>query len=294
MLALVGTVPDVEFDLLAGEARLDGASIVVEGRQTSVERGTPALIAAAIQAGGVLGLPLPFAYLVGDIGRGDGSRRLYEHLTTDLGGRDFSTLAFHYLQPDADWHNRVLFAIDEMARRPILIADAGFMYAAKMSGQAKAYDLFTPDVGELAFLADEKAPHPFYTRGFVLHEENRVPDLIARAYEHDNAPKTLLVKGARDYVAHAGGVLAAVDEPSVPALEAIGGTGDTLTGMVAALIESGMDVGAAAYLAARANRLAGALADPTPATQVSGIIGHIPEALTRVLAEERGDEQTAG
>jgi len=45
-----------------------------------------------------------------------------------------------------------------------LIADAGFMYAAKMSGQASKYDLFTPDVGELAFLADEEAPHLFYTR----------------------------------------------------------------------------------------------------------------------------------
>jgi ADP-dependent NAD(P)H-hydrate dehydratase / NAD(P)H-hydrate epimerase len=52
-----------------------------------------------------------------------------------------------------------------MNRRPILIADAGFMYAAKMSGQAACYDFFTPDVGELAFLADEMAPHPFYTRG---------------------------------------------------------------------------------------------------------------------------------
>ena len=57
--------------------------------------------------------------------------------------------------------NRVLFAVEEMAKRPVLIADAGFMYAAKMSGQSSKYDLFTPDVGELAFLADEEAPHPF-------------------------------------------------------------------------------------------------------------------------------------
>jgi hypothetical protein len=294
MLGLVGTVPEVDFDLVAGEARLDGASIMVLERGTSIERGTPALAAAAIAAGEVLGSPPPFVYLVGDIGRGEGSRRLYEHLTVDLAGRAFTTLAFHYLQPDADWHNRVLFAVEDMDPRPILIADAGFMYAAKMSGQAPAYDLFTPDVGELAFLADEKAPHPFYTRGFVLHEDNKVPDLIARAYEHDNAPKTLLVKGAPDYVARAEGILASIDRPSAPALEAIGGTGDTLTGIVAALIESGMAIETAALLAAKANRLAGVLADPNPATQVSEIIKHIPEALTRVLAEENsGDSKTA-
>jgi ADP-dependent NAD(P)H-hydrate dehydratase / NAD(P)H-hydrate epimerase len=61
------------------------------------------------------------------------------------------------------------------------------MYAAKMSGQAPSYDVFTPDMGELAFLADESAPHPFYTRGFILHEENRAPELIKRAYQHENA-----------------------------------------------------------------------------------------------------------
>ena len=63
----------------------------------------------------------------------------------------------------------------------MLIADAGFMYVAKMSGAAPLYDLFTPDVGELAFLADEDAPAPLLHRGFILHEDNS-PDLIARAY----------------------------------------------------------------------------------------------------------------
>ena len=81
------------------------------------------------------------------------------------------------------------------------MADAGYMYVAKMSGYAASYDLFTPDVGELAFLADEKAPHPFYTRGFLLHEEERVPELILRAYHHENAARHLLVKGRCDRVA---------------------------------------------------------------------------------------------
>jgi NAD(P)H-hydrate repair Nnr-like enzyme with NAD(P)H-hydrate dehydratase domain len=172
-----------------------------------------------------------------------------------------------------------------MARRPVLIADAGFMYAAKMSGQAPEYDLFTPDVGELAFLADETAPHPFYTRGFILHEDNRVPDLVARAYAHDNAARFLLVKGSRDYLAGPQGIVASVDHPNHEAMEAIGGTGDTLIGIVAALVAAGYEINSAAILAARTNRMAGHLAQPTPATQVLEIIRRIPAALEMVLRQ---------
>lgn len=150
--------------------------------------------------------------------------------------------------------NRILLAIGDMPVRPVLIADAGFMYAAKMSGQSPEYDLFTPDVGELAFLADEAAPHPFYTRGFILHDEHRIPDLIARAYAHENAPRYLLVKGKIDYLANREGIQTTIQEPS---MEAIGGTGDTLTGIVAALIAAGKEVSEAAISAAQANRWAG-------------------------------------
>ena len=126
--------------------------------------------------------------------------------------------------------------------RPILIADAGFMYVAKMSGQADQYDLFTPDVGELAFLADEEVPHPLYTRGFNLYMIIMAPDLINRAYTFDNAARYLLVKGKVDYVAAREGILATVTDPDLEVLEPIGGTGDTITGIVAALIDSGMSI----------------------------------------------------
>ncbi|MFH1672409.1 MAG: NAD(P)H-hydrate dehydratase [Pseudomonadota bacterium] len=283
MLAVVGTIPDRNFPLVAGAVTLKDSDIYIEGKTSPVNRGTPALLAAAIKTNEVIGQPAPFGYLVGDIGLGDGSRRLYEHLTRHLGRTDFRTIAFHYLQPDVDWHNRVLFAVQEMTKRPILIADAGFMYAAKMSGQALEYDLFTPDVGELAFLADEIAPHPFYTQGFILHKENQVPELITRAYVHKNAARYLLVKGKQDYFASANGVEATVRSPMEDAMEAIGGTGDTLTGIVAALIESGMEIGKSAVMAARVNRLAGHYAQPTPATQVMEIIRQIPRALEKVL-----------
>ena len=283
MIAVVGTVPDHNFPLVTGETHLEGDSIHIQGKQIPVNRGTPALLAAAIKTAQVLEQGAPIGYLVGDVGLGHGSRRLYEYLSRNLEKCDVSALVFHYLQPDVDWHNRVLFAVEEMKHRPILIADAGFMYAAKMSGQSSQYDLFTPDIGELAFLADEEAPHPFYTRGFILHEENRAPELIARAYQHENAARCLLVKGKKDYVADRQGIQATIDIPLEEAMEAIGGTGDTLTGIVTALIGTGMEVVKAAAIAARVNRLAGHYANPTPAMQVIEIVQHIPRALSEIL-----------
>ncbi|MCD4754392.1 MAG: sugar kinase [Deltaproteobacteria bacterium] len=283
MLAVVGTVPDQDFPLVAGKVTLQRDRIHIQGNDVSVNRGTLALLAAAIKTAEALGHSEPFGYLVGDIGLGEGSRLLYEYLTRHIWEYDFHTIVFHYMQPDVDWHNRVLFTVKEMTRRPVLIADAGFMYAAKMSGQALAYDLFTPDVGELAFLADENAPHPFYTRGFILHEENRVPDLISRAYGHENASRFLLVKGKKDYLADREGVRATVDDPAEKAMEAIGGTGDTLTGIVAVLINAGREIDESAVLAAKVNRLAGHYARPSPATQITDIIHHIPRALADLL-----------
>lgn len=283
MLAIVGTVPVEAFPLVWGEVQLGKEALILQGRAIPVNRGTPALLAAMIAAGKVLGNPPPFAYLVGDIGTGKGSRRLYDHLTKHLVKEAFEAVTFHYLQPDVDWHNRVLFALEEMRLKPVLIADAGFMYAAKMSGQAGSYDLFTPDAGELAFLADEEAPHPFYTRGFILHEENLVPELITRAYEHDNAARCLLVKGKQDHIASREGILATVDEPVVEALEPVGGTGDTVTGIVSAFIASGMSAVDSAVLAAKVNRLAGLHANPTPATQVLDIIRQIPRAMEEMM-----------
>jgi hypothetical protein len=278
MLCVAGTVPSDDFPLVGGVVSLDGGRLRIGKLNIDVNRGTPALLAAAVKACEALGLPAPFAYLVGDTGSGRGSHRLYAHLTETLAGVSFRTITFHYLQPIVHRHARLLSVLRNMDSRPRLIADAGYMYMAKMSGEASAYDLFTPDVGELAFLADEEAPHPFYTRGFILHEDNLVPDLIARAYQHRNAARYLLVKGKADYLADESGVLETVDSPVEEALEAIGGTGDTLTGLVSVFIEAGFDIRRAAVTAMRVNRLAGCYARPTPATQILEIINHIPRA----------------
>jgi len=283
MLVVIGTIPDPDAPLLDAPLQWAGDTLAADGVPLPPDRGTPALLGAAAMACRHLGLALPHAMLAGDEGLGRGSRKLYAHLTEVLPERDFSTLAFHYLQPDVDWHNRVLFAARSMAPRPRLIADAGFMYAAKMSGEAEAYDLFTPDAGELAFLADETAPHPFYTRGFILQDEDRVEDLIGRSYEHGNAAACLLVKGRTDRVADRTGVLATVDAPSEEAMEAMGGTGDTITGMACALIEYGLPVPEAARIAAQANRYAGELAGPNPGSQISELLPHLPAALSRAM-----------
>ena len=289
MLAVVGTIPDSDFPIVAGEASLKDEHLVIQGKHLSVNRGTPALLAAAVQTAQALGRSAPFAYLVGDIGFGDGSRNLYEYLVRHLPESSCRTIAFHYLQPDVDWHNLVLFAIEEMTERPVLIADAGFMYAAKMSGQSAAYDLFTPDAGELAFLADEEAPHPFYTRGFILHEQENTPQLIARAYAHQNAARHLLVKGQPDYVANEKGVLATIDSPANEAMESIGGTGDTITGIVSALIDGHWGVAEAAIISTHINRFSGHYATATPASSVMELIRHIPRAIREVLSSQHSE-----
>jgi len=269
--------------MVEGEVSLKGDNLYIRGLELPVSRGTPALAAAAVSTCKSLGSPLPYAYVVGDTGLGDGSRRLYEYLVHNVRDAKATVFAFHYLQPDVDWHNKVLFGMEEIKPKPLLIADAGFMYAAKMSGQARSYKLFTPDAGELAFLADEQAPHPFYTRGFILHQEAGIPELISRAYKNDNASEYLLVKGSKDYVADKNGIRAIIDSPANEAMEAIGGTGETLTGIVSALISSGMRIDDAAITASGANRFAGHYAQVTPASQVIELIKYIPKALETVL-----------
>ena len=294
MLGLVGTIPEEGFPLTCGAALLKEGRIHLGKRSVAVNRGTPALIAAAAATLKYLDRPAPFCYLVGDIGSGEGSRQLYKHLTAELRKSSFGTLALHYFQPDVALFKEMLQEIKAMEARPTLIADAGFMYVAKMGGDAAHFDLFTPDAGELAYLADEEAPHPFYTRGFILHDENLVPDLIARAYRHNNAAAYLLVKGATDHLANKEGILAKIDQPKEEVLEAIGGTGDTLTGIVSALIAGGMKIEEAATHAAKVNRLAGLYAKPTPATQIADLIVQIPRALGEVLGGNRGSQRDEG
>ena len=125
MLAVVGTVPDLNFPLTHGQVRLVDHQLRINDLNIPINRGTPALLAAAVKASETINGPRIYAFLVGDIGKGDGSRALYQFLAEHLSEFEFQILTFHYLQPDVDWHNNVLFAIEEMKPRPFLIADAG-------------------------------------------------------------------------------------------------------------------------------------------------------------------------
>jgi len=162
------------------------------------------------------------------------------------------------------------------------------MYSAKAAGLAPFFDVFTPDAAELAFLADPDATHPAYVRFMTSNDLERMPELIKTAYKMKNAAGLLLVKGAIDYIVRDGEIWATVAEPDVPAMEAIGGTGDTVTGLVAAFGYAGLEPHEAAVIAARANRMAGSFAQVTPATRVSRVIAHLPAVFTKYLCQWSG------
>ncbi|MDI6889625.1 MAG: NAD(P)H-hydrate dehydratase [Thermodesulfovibrionales bacterium] len=283
MLILIGTIPCQGLPVISGEVFIRDDNLIIGEESFPLHRGFPAMTGAAAMVCTELGLPPPLAFTAGDVGLGDGSQRLYEYLKNRLTDLPVRVLTFHYLLPDVFWHDHLVETIEKKSQKPVLIADAGYMYVAKMSGSAPFYDLFTPDIGELAFLADELAPHPFYTRGFICHEEDNVPSLISRAYKSENASKVMIVKGGKDYICSKGEILAVIEDPYVEMLEPIGGTGDTLTGIVSALIHGGYAIEDAAIIAAKINRMAGKLANPTPGTQVSEIIMHIPKALSMAI-----------
>ena len=227
---------------------------------------------------------LSLALSAGDTGRGQGSLQLYQCLCPSSWDTPKCTSSFTTSCPM--WTGTTASCLPfRDGPATLLIADAGFMYAAKMSGQAPEYDLFTPDVGELAFLADETAPHPFYTRGFILHEDNQVPDLVARAYAHDNAARLLLVKGTRDYLAGPEGIVARVDHPNMRPWKPSAAPATPSPASWRRWRRRAMNSPPPPSWRPAPTAWPGHLAQPTPATQVLEIIRRIPAALEIVLGQ---------
>lgn len=283
MLLLVGTVPIKNLPLLVGRAELTAQGLMVNNQVLEISRGTSAMFSAAYTICQEYGLEGPMIMVAGDIGARDGSVKIYEYLADNLSAMAVTTLTLHYIMPDIKRNKKVLKKIGSLDEKPILIADAGSMYVAKAGGDASYYDVFTPDLGELAFLADERAVHPTYTRGFIFHLENDVPELVSRAFKLKNAARTLFVKGKVDYVCQNGKILEQIAHPTVEELEPVGGTGDTITGLISGLIYAGKSPIEACQIAGRINRRAGELSNPTPATQIKDIIKWIPAALREVF-----------
>jgi NAD(P)H-hydrate repair Nnr-like enzyme with NAD(P)H-hydrate dehydratase domain len=286
MLLLAGAVPIEKLPLLIGEIEVNEHKVRIGGHDLPINRGNEAMMAAACLICQEYGVDNPVCLVAGDIGKRDGSEKIYEYLAENLPNMDVGVLTLHYIMPDLKRNKKVLAAINTMEKKPILIADAGSMYVAKAGGDSHYYDVFTPDLGETAFLADDKADHPSFTRGFIFHMENNVPELIRRAYASNNAATTMFVKGKVDYICHNSEILFTIDQPSVETMEPIGGTGDLITGMISGLIHAGKTPVEACRIAGHVNRKAGELSQPTPATQIEDILKFIPAALEEVLAQQ--------
>lgn len=286
MMLIAGTVPVRDMPLVMGRVAQEGDSLIVEGREIPCTQGTGAMIGAALATTNHLGLDAPHVLLVGDIGEGRGSRELYAYLIEHIDGLSLGVLALHYWLPDMAQTRQLCLAVEKCVKRPLLVADAASMYSAKATGLAGSFDIFTPDATEIAFLADPEATHPAYIARHLFETDiSRAPELARIACENRGAARLLLVKGATDYIIRGGEVMATVTEPDVPALEAIGGTGDTITGLVSALVYAELEPEEAAIIAAQANRMAGKYAEATPATRVGQIITQLPSVFRDYLCQ---------
>lgn len=284
MMLIAGTVPDKDMPLTVGEIGFDGDYLAVGGHRFPCAQGTGAMVSAALAVTAYLKLNRPTVVVAGDVGEGKGSRAIYEYLIQNVKSLAPKVLALHYWLPDMALTRRLCDAVEKCDKRPIMIADAASMYSAKAAGMASRFDVFTPDATEMAFLADPAATHPAYIARHLFDTDiTRTPELVDIAYRNKNAPKVLLVKGAIDYIIRDGEIIETVDQPDVPALEAIGGTGDTITGLVAALVYAGLEPHEAAIIAAKTNRMAGKFANPTPATKVAEIIKQFPAVFREYL-----------
>ncbi len=282
MLVLAGTYPDKNPKIIEGSAGLTEGILKVGDELIGVSSGTSSMAAACASASRALGIEPPYCVLAGDTGTGEGSRRLYSYLREEVFGLSPDIITLHYMTPLIDCVVDFCFAVEESGMNPLLVADAGAMYGAKISGIGHIFDLFTPDKGELAFLADEDAAHPmFVNESLYDFPDDRIPELAEKVSRSGTSPDTLLVKGNIDYIVRGGKVINKVHEPAIPAMEAVGGTGDTLTGIVSALMHSGRRVDEACFLAAGINRMAGRLCDMKPDTRIIALIDKIPSALNR-------------
>lgn len=286
MLLIAGTVPVKDLPLTLGTVSTDGEFLIVNSYRIPCTQGTGAMIGAALAATNYLRLEAPQVLIAGDTGRGTGSREIYEYLIQGIAELSPQVLALHYCLPDMALTRRLCGAIKRCSRKPVLIADAASMYSAKASGLAAEFDIFTPDATEMAFLADPDATHPAYINRHLFDiDVTQTPRLAAVAYQNKSAANLLLVKGAIDYIVRDGSIVATITEPDVAALEAIGGTGDTITGLLSAFAYAGFELHEAAIIAARANRMAGKFARVTPASRVRQIIDQFPAVFKEHLCQ---------
>jgi len=254
-------------------------SPVVSGVALSSGPGVSALLGAACKTAELLGTDAPYALIAGDIGRGDGSAEIYARVSETARRLASDIVVFHYIKPVIALMRIACEDILSFAPSTVLLADAGGMYAVKAAGLSRHFELMTPDVGEIGFLADPGISHPAYSSPFHVGSQPFDPTVLARlAWESGGSSSTLIIKGALDYVVYRGSPVQVISDPSIPALEAIGGTGDTLTGIACALIAAGYPSPDAAHMACVLNRQAGLVMRATPAMRAADLVQALPEA----------------
>ena len=276
MIVLVGTVP-YKTGVYTGSGRVENGHIIVDNIRFPIERGTAAMAACCARVCGYYGWPMPICIFGGDTSDGKGTELMFREVYDNLEKYTPEVITLHYLFPKIAYGAPLIAKISSLPVRPQLIADAGGMYLIKTIKQSGFFDVFTPDQGELLFLADEFAPHPLYIRTELLNKINETAALVEEAYRNKNAARTLVIKGAIDYIYENGVLIKECRGPNIPAMEAMGGTGDTITGMISALRyrqDASSD-----YKALIVNRLTGQRIKCTPATQINEFIEAIPSVL---------------
>lgn len=284
-LLVVATYPVSGGPVLKGPVSMaDDGTVTIGGAPVPSSQGTSAMLGAAVQVTSHLDTAAPHALVAGDIGRGEGTQTVFGELADAVRELTPSVVAFHYMQPVMALMRRAVDQLADAAPHTLLVADAGGMYAAKAAGLASRFELMTPDVGEVGFLADPTVTHPAYVSQYLFGTEAFDPiTLVTRAHETGGSARTLLVKGARDLIARDGAVAHEVTDPCVPELEAIGGTGDTVTGLAAAFLAAGFPSVDAARYACLANRKAGEVMGATPAMRAADLVAVVPEVLAANL-----------
>ncbi len=291
-LLVAGTIPTELGVTVCGQVRrANSRALYVGDTEVPSCQGSAAMLSAALAVTEYLGTEAPWAVLGGDRGRGEGTRAVYERLMDDVDRIRPTVISFHYLQPIMALMRSAVSALQPRVESGELklVADAGGMYAAKGAGLSAHFELMTPDVGEVGFIADDCATHPAYVSHYLFGNNGFDPvELVRLAHERGSAPKVLLVKGSTDRIAEAGEVKATVTEPCVPELEAIGGTGDTVTGLVSALMAAGFPTLEAAVCAAKANRTAGAELGARPDHRADDVVRMFPRVFEKHLCEWAG------
>jgi NAD(P)H-hydrate epimerase len=167
-----------------------------------------------------------------------------------------------------------------LVRRLVARVEKPIVVAALILEGAHAPAVLTPHPGEMARLMGVAAEK-------VQSRRAHFAEAAAKRFD-----ATIVLKGARSIIAHAGRPLT-INPTGNPGM-ATGGTGDVLTGMVAALIAQGLLPFEAAAAATYLHGLAGDIAASRlgEASMVAGdVLAAVPEAVRRVAEGNREERR---